>query len=68
MTEDHPDCAALPEPVDSDELAAELMRFIPEARYALRRHPAQEKGWEIRHCVMHGNIALIAWATWVHPA
>ena len=59
----------LPSPLSSLELARELLRFSPEARYPTPA-PSQsgwEKGWEIRKGMGPRGFIVIALAKWAQP-
>lgn len=60
---------AFPRPLSSIEVAQELLRFTPEARYPpLPEHRVGwQKGWEIRTANCDQRFIVIALANWVEP-
>lgn len=56
---------AFPSPKLPLDMARELLRFSPEARYVRPRPAGAKEGWELRATLIEGCPAVIAWASWV---
>jgi hypothetical protein len=59
----------LPKAMSPMEIAKELVKFTPEARYPIvpEHRVGWDKGWQIHRADNSQGSFIIAWATWVPP-